>query len=128
RGGAGAAQDEQDWFVLAKGHAAPALYAVLVELGWFADDELDTFKHLGSRLQGHPDRRKAPGVQVTTGHLGQGLSVALGLAMAVQHLGQDRHVWAVLGDGDLHEGQTWEAVMAASHHRARPLTAVLDAN
>lgn len=121
-------QVDHDWLVLAKGHAAPALYAVLVELGFFPEDELDTFKHLGSRLQGHPDRRKAPGVQVTTGHLGQGLSIALGLALAARHRGEGRHVWAVLGEGDLHEGQTWEAVMAASHYRVDHLTTVLDAN
>lgn len=119
---------DHDWFVLAKGHAAPALYAVLVELGHIPEEELRTFKHLGSRLQGHPDRRKAPGVQVTTGHLGQGLSVALGLALANRHLGEDRHVWAVLGEGDLHEGQTWEALMAATHYRVDGLTVVVDAN
>lgn len=120
--------DDHDWFVLAKGHAAPALYANLVELGYFDDDELDTFKHLGARLQGHPDRRKAPGVQVTTGHLGQGLSIALGLAIAEQLERSDRHVWAVLGEGDLHEGQTWEAAMAAAHYEVSGLTAILDAN
>jgi transketolase len=118
----------QDWFVLAKGHAAPALYSVLVELGWFDEPELATYKHLGSRLQGHPDRRKLPGVQVTTGHLGQGLSVAVGLALAERRAGSDRHVWAVLGDGDLHEGQTWEALMSASHYGLGNLTAVVDAN
>lgn len=117
-----------DWFVLAKGHAAPALYASLVELGYFEEDELDTFKHLGSRLQGHPDRRKAPGVQVTTGHLGQGLSIALGLALAEKLDSGDRHVWTILGEGDLHEGQSWEAAMAAAHHGASNLTAILDAN
>ncbi len=122
-------EDEvNDWFVLAKGHAAPALYAVLAETGWFPEDELLTFKHHGSRLQGHPDRRKAPGVQVTTGHLGQGLSIAVGLALAERIKGTDRYTWAVLGEGDLHEGQTWEAVMSASHHGVSNLTAIVDAN
>ncbi len=120
--------DDEDWLVLAKGHAAPALYAVLVELGFFPDEELETFKHLGSRLQGHPDRRKAPGVQVTTGHLGQGLSIGLGLALAERFQGKDSYVWVVLGEGDLHEGQTWEALMAISHYRVANLTVVIDAN
>lgn len=117
-----------DWLVLAKGHAAPALYAVLAELVWIEEAELASFKHHHSRLQGHPDRRKAPGVQVTTGHLGQGLSIGLGLALAERYKGSDRYTWVVLGEGDLHEGQTWEAIMAASHHRVANLTAVVDAN
>ena len=117
-----------DWFVLAKGHAAPALYAVLAELGWFEEEELATFKHHHSRLQGHPDRRKCPGVQVTTGHLGQGLSIGLGLALAERYKSSDRYTWVVLGEGDLHEGQSWEAVMAAAHHGVTNLTAVVDAN
>jgi transketolase len=108
-----------DWFVPSKGHAAPALHATLVELGYFPEGELDIFKHLGARLQGHPDRRKAPGVQVTTGHLGQGLSVALGLALADRFDGGDRYVWSILGEGDLHEGQTWDAIMAAAHAKPR---------
>lgn len=122
------ADPANDWLVLAKGHAAPALYAVLAELEWFEESELATFKHHGSRLQGHPDRRKAPGVQVTTGHLGQGLSIGLGLALAEKLRGTDLHTWVILGEGDLHEGQTWEAIMAASHHGATNLTAVVDAN
>lgn len=119
---------QRDWLVLAKGHAAPALYAVLAELGWFDERELATFKHHHSRLQGHPDRQKTPGVQVTTGHLGQGLSVALGLALAARIQATDQYTWAVLGEGDLQEGQSWEAVMAASHYGLTNLTAIVDAN
>lgn len=122
------AEAEHDWLVLAKGHAVPALYAVLVELGYLDESELATYRHLGSRLQGHPDRRKAPGVQVTTGHLGQGLSVGLGIALGERLRGSDRHVWVVAGEGDLHEGQSWEALMAAAHHGVTNLTLVVDAN
>ncbi len=120
--------DLRDWLVLAKGHAVPALYAMLVELGDLEESELASYRHLGSRLQGHPDRRKTPGVQVSTGHLGQGLSVALGIAMGERRRDSGRHVWAVAGEGDLHEGQSWEALMAAPHHGIGDLTVVVDAN
>lgn len=119
---------EQDWVVLAKGHAVPALYAVLVELGYLEEAELASYRKLGSRLQGHPDRRKTPGVQVSSGHLGQGVSVAVGIALGEQRHASGRHTWVIAGEGDLHEGQTWEALMAASHHKVGGLTLVIDAN
>ncbi|MCW5954535.1 MAG: transketolase, partial [Propionibacteriaceae bacterium] len=114
--------DEQDWIVLAKGHSVPALYAVLVELGYLEEAELASYRKLGSRLQGHPDRRKTPGVQVSSGHLGQGISVAVGIALGEQRHASGRHTWVIAGEGDLHEGQSWEALMAAAHHRVGGLT------
>jgi transketolase len=121
-------QEPRDWLVLGKGHAVPALYALLVELGGLDEQELSTYRQLGSRLQGHPDRRKLPEVQISTGHLGQGLSIGVGLALGEQLSPQGRHTYVLLGDGDLHEGQTWEALMAASHLRLTGLTLVIDAN
>ena len=120
--------DPRDWLVLAKGHAAPALYAVLVELGHLDEKELATYRRLGSRLQGHPDHRKLPVVGVTTGHLGQGLSIAVGLALGLRRRTAQSQTYAVLGDGDLHEGQTWEAAMAASHFQLSNLTVLVDLN
>lgn len=124
------AQDEpdKDWLVLGKGHATPAYYAVLADLGYLGEDELPTYRQFGSRLQGHPDRRKCPSVQVTTGHLGQGLSIAAGIALGERLQASSRNVYVVLGDGDIHEGQTWEAAMAASHYRLGNLVALLDLN
>lgn len=119
---------DRDRFVLSKGHAAPALYAALAERGFFPVSELETLRQLGSRLQGHPDCRKTPGVDASTGSLGQGLSVAVGMALAGKLDGRNYHVWAILGDGECQEGQIWEAAMSASHYRLGNLTAVIDHN
>lgn len=119
---------DHDWLVLAKGHAVPALYSVLVDLGYLNEDELASYRHPGSRLQGHPDRRKTPGVQVSSGHLGQGVSIAVGIALGEQRHRSSRHTWVIAGEGDLHEGQTWEAVMSAAHLQVGGLTLVLDLN
>lgn len=119
---------QRDYFVLSKGHAAPALYAVLARLGYFARDELFTLRRLGSFLQGHPDSGLTPGVEVPTGSLGQGLSVANGLALALKLNKTDQKVYTLLGDGEVQEGQIWEAAMTASHYHLDNLTALLDRN
>ncbi|TYP57812.1 transketolase [Thermosediminibacter litoriperuensis] len=119
---------ERDRLVLSKGHAAPALYAVLAEKGYFPVEELLTLRKIDSRLQGHPDMKKTPGVDMTTGSLGQGLSAANGMAIAAKLDGKDYRVYAVLGDGELQEGQVWEAAMAASHYKLDNLTAFVDHN
>jgi transketolase len=118
----------RDWLVLAKGHATPALYTMLAELGYVAEDDLLTYRQFGSRLQGHPDRKRLPAVQVTTGHLGQGLSIASGIALGEKIAQSEVNVYAILGDGDLHEGQTWEAVMSSSHYQLDNLVVLLDLN
>lgn len=120
--------EDRDRFILTKGHAAPVLYAALAERGFFPVEELLTLRKLGSRLQGHPDMNKLPGVDMSTGSLGQGLSVASGMAMAGKLNNKDYHVFALLGDGELQEGQVWEAAMAAAHYRLDNLIAVLDYN
>ncbi len=119
---------ERDRFVLSKGHAAPALYAALAERGYFPVEELKTLRRIHSRLQGHPDMRKTPGVEASTGSLGQGLSMAGGMALAGRLDGCDWRVYALLGDGECEEGQVWEAAMAAAHYRLDNLTAFLDNN
>lgn len=119
---------ERDRFVLSKGHACPALYAVLAERGFFPLDDLWTLRRLGSPLQGHPDMRKTPGVEASTGSLGQGLSVGLGMALAARLDRADWRVYVLLGDGEIQEGQVWEAAMAAAHYRADNLTAIVDWN
>jgi len=119
---------ERDRFVLAKGHAAPALYACLAEAGYFPRDDLKSLRRLGSHLQGHPDMNKTPGVEVCTGSLGQGLSQAVGLALAARLQGLSSRVYTLLGDGEVQEGQVWEATMAAAHYRLGNLCAILDAN
>lgn len=119
---------ERDRFILSKGHACPALYAVLAERGFFPREQLWTLRRLGSPLQGHPDMRKTPGVEASTGSLGQGLSIALGMALAGRLDGATWRVYALLGDGELQEGQVWEAAMAAAHYRAENLTAIVDWN
>lgn len=119
---------DRDRFVLSKGHACPALYAVLAERGFFPLDELWTLRRLGSSLQGHPDMRKTPGVEASTGSLGQGLSVALGMALAGRLDGAPWRVYVLLGDGEIQEGQVWEAAMAAAHYGVDNLTAILDWN
>jgi len=122
------AWEERDRFVLSKGHAAPALYACLAEAGYFSREELKTLRRLGSSLQGHPDMNKTPGVEVCTGSLGQGLSQAVGLALAARLKDDKSRIYALLGDGELQEGQVCEAAMAAAHYRLDNLCAIVDAN
>lgn len=124
---------EPDWprrdrFILSKGHAAPALYAVLAEAGYFSADELNTLRQLGSPLEGHPNRRRLAGVEASTGSLGQGLSTGLGHALAARLDNLDYRVYVLLGDGEIDEGQIWEAAMAASKFQVDNLTAILDYN
>ena len=118
----------RDRFILAKGHAAPALYATLAHAGFFPTDELHTLRKLGTRLQGHPDSNLLPGVEVSTGSLGQGLSVAAGLADGLRLTGEDGLVFTVLGDGDCEEGQVWEAAMSAAKYHLDHLCAIVDVN
>jgi len=118
----------RDRFVLSKGHSAPALYATLAERGFFPEEELITLRKYGSILQGHPDMKKVPGVDMSTGSLGQGLSAANGMALAGKLDNSTYRVYAVLGDGEVQEGQIWEAAMSASHYKLDNLTAFLDLN
>ncbi len=118
----------QDRFILSKGHAAPVLYAVLARLGYFPRQELFTLRQFGSMLQGHPDSSCTPGVEIPTGSLGQGLSIANGLALAARLSGNHRRIYVLLGDGEVQEGQIWEAAMSAAHYRLDNLTAILDRN
>lgn len=118
----------RDRFVLAKGHAAPALYAALALRGFFPSENLGTLRKLGSMLQGHPDARSTPGVEASTGSLGQGLSIAVGMALAGKLDEADYGVYALLGDGEMQEGQVWEAAMAAPHYRLDNLVALVDCN
>ncbi|MBU1992892.1 MAG: transketolase [Patescibacteria group bacterium] len=117
----------QDYFVLSKGHAAPALYAVLADKGFFAKEELDHFRQMNSLLQGHPSR-KIPGVTMTTGSLGQGLAAADGLAMSLKMDRQPNRVYCMLGDGELQEGEIWESAMTAAHYKLDNLIAFVDKN
>jgi len=118
----------RDRFVLSKGHAAPALYVTLAECGYFPAEDLMMLRRLGSHLQGHPDSKGTPGVDVCTGSLGQGLSMANGMALGLKLDDSDSRVYAVLGDGELQEGQVWEAAMAAAHYKSDNLCALIDAN
>lgn len=120
--------DKRDRFVLSKGHAAPALYGVLAESGYFEVEELMTLRKLGSRLQGHPDMNKTPGVDASTGSLGQGLSIAAGMALAAKIDRETHRVFVVCGDGEMQSGQIWEAAMFASHNKLDNLIAFLDRN
>lgn len=119
---------DRDRFVLAKGHAAPALYVELAERGFFPKETLATFRRIDSILQGHPDMKKTPGVEMSTGSLGQGLSAAIGMALAARLDGRTHRIWALLGDGELDEGQVWEAAAFAAAHRLDNLTAIVDWN
>ncbi len=118
----------RDRFVLSKGHAAPALYAVLARCGYFERDELWRLRQLGSILQGHPDRLKTPGVEISTGSLGQGLAAACGMALGLRMEANPARVYALIGDGESQEGGIWEAAMLAGHHCLDNLTAILDLN
>lgn len=119
---------DRDRFILSKGHAAPLLYAVLAERGYFPVEELGRLRKLGSMLQGHPDMKKTPGVEISTGSLGQGLAVANGMALAGRLNKQDYRVYVMLGDGEVQEGMVWEAAMAAAHYKLDRVTAFLDHN
>ncbi|MFH0847212.1 MAG: transketolase [Chloroflexota bacterium] len=119
---------DRDRLILSKGHAAPALYATLAESGYFPVSELMTLRQLDSRLQGHTDKLLTPGVEMTAGALGQGLSFAVGVALAGRLNHQGYRTYCILGDGECDEGQVWEAVMAASHFKLDNLTAILDRN
>ena len=118
----------RDRFVLSKGHAAPAIYATLAEKGYFSKDELMTLRKFGSRLQGHPDMKKLPGIEISTGSLGQGLSVANGMALNAKIFNENYRTYIVLGDGEVQEGQIWEAAMTAAHYKLDNLCAFLDSN
>lgn len=119
---------ERDRFVLSKGHAAPVLYAVLAEKGFFPSDDLNQLRTLGSPLQGHPDMRKVPGVEASTGSLGQGISWAVGMALAGKMDKKSYRVYTLLGDGEIEEGMVWEAAMAAAHYKLDNLMAFVDHN
>ena len=118
----------RDRFVLSKGHSAPCYYAVLAERGFISRDEFTNFRQLHSILQGHPDCKKVPGVDASTGSLGQGCSIAVGMALGAKHQGQDVKVYTLLGDGECQEGQVWEAAMFAAHRGLDNLVAVVDRN
>lgn len=118
----------RDRFVLSKGHAAPVLYATLAEKGFFPKEELLTLRKINSRLQGHPSMKSLPGIDMSTGSLGQGLSVASGMALAARLDGSDHRVYTILGDGELEEGMVWESAMFAAHYKLDNLTAFVDFN
>ena len=120
--------EERDRFVLSKGHTAPGLYAALAEKGFFPVEDLPTLRHIGSYLQGHPNMNTVPGVDMSTGSLGQGISVAAGMALAAKHQGKTCRIYALLGDGEIQEGQVWEAFMLAHHYGLDNLCAVIDNN
>jgi transketolase len=122
------AAPDRDRFVLSKGHAAPLLYAALAEKGFFPKEELQRLRKLGSPLQGHPDMRKVPGVDASTGSLGQGISMAVGMALAGKIDRKAYRVYTLLGDGEIEEGLVWEALMAGHHYKLDNLTAFLDHN
>ncbi|PKM59063.1 MAG: transketolase, partial [Firmicutes bacterium HGW-Firmicutes-4] len=121
-------KEDRDRFVLSKGHAAPVLYATLAAKGFFPKAELENLRQLGSMLQGHPDMNKVPGVDMSTGSLGQGISVAAGMALAGKMDSKSHKIFALLGDGELQEGLVWEAAMAASHYQLNNLIAFVDNN
>ena len=120
--------ENRDRFVLSKGHAAPALYSVLANRGYFDTELLKTLRQIGSILQGHPDMKHIPGVDMSTGSLGQGISAAVGMALSAKHFGNDFKVYTVLGDGEIEEGQVWEATMFAANKGLSNLTAFVDYN
>lgn len=121
-------KDNRDRFVLSKGHAAPALYSVLAQRGFFDTAEIGRLRHIGSVLQGHPDMKHIPGVDMSTGSLGQGVSAAVGMALSAKHFGNDFRVYAVLGDGECEEGQVWEAAMFAANKNLDNLVLFVDYN
>ena len=120
--------ENRDRFVLSKGHCAPALYSTLANRGYFNIEELKTLRHIDSRLQGHPDMKKIPGVDMTTGSLGQGLSAANGMAIAGKLDKKDYRVYCIMGDGEIEEGQVWEAAMASNKYKLDNLCVIVDNN
>lgn len=120
--------EERDRLVLSKGHCSPALYSCLANRGYFPIEDLKTFRNINSYLQGHPDKNKVPGVDMTTGSLGQGLSCANGMAIAGKLDKKDYRVYCILGDGEIEEGQIWEAAMSASHYKLDNLCVIIDNN
>ena len=119
---------DRDRFILSKGHACPVWYAALAERGFFDKSHLGTLRRMGSILQGHPDMNKVPGIDMTAGSLGQGLSVGIGMALAGKLKQKDYHVWVVIGDGESQEGSIWEAAMSAAKWKLDNITAILDRN
>ena len=120
--------DERDRFILSKGHGVPAQYAVLAKCGYFPEEELMSLRKINSRLQGHPDRSKLPGLEASTGSLGQGLSIAVGMAIAGKMDGKKHRVYCMIGDGESQAGQIWEAGMTAAKYKLDNLCAILDYN
>ena len=120
--------EDRDRLVLSKGHCSPALYASLAERGYFDKEDLKTFRKLGSKLQGHPDMNKVPGVDMTSGSLGQGLSVANGMAISAKMDNKDYRVYCILGDGEIEEGQVWEAAMTSNKYKLDNLCIIVDNN
>ena len=120
--------EDRDRFVLSKGHIAPGLYSTLANRGFFPVEDLPTFRHIDSYLQGHPNMNMVPGVDMSTGSLGQGISTAVGMAMAFKHTGKENRVYTLLGDGEIQEGQVWEACMAAAHYDLDNLCVIVDNN
>ena len=120
--------EDRDRFVLSKGHTAPGLYATLAHRGYFPVEDLKTLRKIDSYLQGHPNMNMVPGVDMSTGSLGQGISVAVGMALAAKTTGKDNRVYSLLGDGEIQEGQVWEACMFASHYSLDNLVVIVDNN
>lgn len=121
-------KEDRDRFVLSKGHTVPGLYAVLAEKGYFSKDVLMTYRKMGTILQGHPDIKKTPGIDMSTGSLGQGISAAVGMALGAKVKNQDFRVYTMVGDGEIDEGQVWEAAMFASHRKLDNLCVIVDNN
>ena len=119
---------DRDRFVLSKGHVAPGLYATLAHRGYFPVEDLITLRHVGSYLQGHPDMKHIPGVDMSSGSLGQGISSAVGMALSAKLTGEDYRVYTLLGDGEIQEGQVWEAAMFAGHRKLDNLVVIVDNN
>lgn len=119
---------DRDRFVLSKGHTAPGLYSTLAHRGYFSVEDLVTLRHIGSYLQGHPDMKHIPGVDMSSGSLGQGISAAVGMALSAKLSGDSYHVYTLLGDGEIQEGQVWEAAMFAGHRKLDNLTVIVDNN
>ena len=121
-------KEDRDRFVLSKGHVAPAYYSTLAQKGFFPVEDLKTLRHIGSYLQGHPDMKHIPGVDMSSGSLGQGVSAAVGMALAAKLDNKDYRVYTLLGDGEIQEGQVWEAAMFAGHRKLDNLVVVVDNN
>ena len=119
---------DRDRFILSKGHAAPALYAILAQFGYFPHEELTTLRKIGSPLQGHPEKNRLPGVEASTGSLGQGISIGIGMALAGRLDGKDFRTYVLVGDGEINEGQIWEAALYAGAHHLDKLIVILDQN